>query len=215
MKHMASLLRALPILTLPGAVLLPRLLTAISPDSYPLWRAISFQLYYATLVCIWLLAVALTLRTATNHQISQFSLKALLGAFATSAIGLAAVFNGSVFSFVVLLLFTAGATAWLLYSTWRFRPTNGAFCLGFCVLICIGAVWSLLAPSPVTQTRLVRIMWWDITEWGNGLAWNMASFLGAKYLLFTWLAAYGGGLSTSAISSMRQRRNDRLTTRSS
>lgn len=205
MKATVSILSILPLVSLPGALVLPHLLGAmLSPRSHPRGFAIAFQLYYLSLLCVWLLTVALASMKARSQRTSQFSLKGLLGTVATAAVGLAAVFGGSVFSFVVLLLFTTGGVVWCLRVAFRSLQHDRAFCFGFSVLACIGVLWSLVAPSPITATPLARVMWWDLTDWGNGFGWNGTSFLGSQYLFLTWLAAYSGAWLASAFTVAQQ-----------
>ena len=146
----------------------------------------------------WLFTVAMT-RVYITNNLRQFSLGSLVAFVAIAAIGIAGIVNGSVASFVAILLWTVVALAYTVRAAFNVSVRECRFCRGFATVGCFGLVFSLAARDPISTTWLPRIMWWDATQWGNGFTWNGAAASGVHLLFVTWFAAFTGGWLASLL----------------
>jgi hypothetical protein len=122
-----------------------------------------------------------------------FCPRGMLAVSGTVATGVAGFFLGSVALFVILLALTMTASLLAMREARSGTPDHRAFSWGFAACNLMGVAFTLMARHPVTGTPIVTIMWWDATEWGNGLSWNGASYLGIEGLLLTWFFGFTGG----------------------
>jgi hypothetical protein len=117
----------------------------------------------------------------------------MLAVIVTVAVGVAGFFKASVALFGLLAALTIAASLVALLEFRSGPRHHQLFCRGFGVCIWVGLVLTLMARAPITGTPIIRIMWWEATQWGDGLSWNGASYLGVIYLFLTWFFALCGG----------------------